>query len=207
MEAQDIISVFLCLYSKASKGNIPVAVAYLCLFNSLGKYWHKEERTQLSCAVWISFCDILAKNVSSSYSLWNKLSQKKVIVRRSHWWGYNFWLLLLKTVGRRSLSMGFNKTWWLTLLSELTRAKRDLEEAGCVCGPVCLLPGMATHLNAADSIVGLDTWKKMISFGNTGWHIEFRWAQPVSEFPGGTLQGLGIWRGSSISYSNLSFIA
>lgn len=171
MEAQDIISVLVCLYRKASKGNIPVAVAYLCLFNSLGKYWHKEEKTQFSCAVWISFCDILAKNVSSNYSLWNKLSWKKIIVRGNHWWWYNFWLLLLKTVGRRNLSMGFNKTWWLILLSELTRAKRDLEEAGGVCGPVRLLPSMATHLNAADSIVNLgyleendQLWKHWLAY-------------------------------------------
>lgn len=90
-----------CAYiEKPVKGNIPVAVAYLCLFNSLGKYWHKEERTQLSCAVWFSFCDILAKNVSSSYSLWNKLSRKKVIVRRNHWWdiisGCYSWKLLVE---------------------------------------------------------------------------------------------------------------
>jgi hypothetical protein len=143
LEAKSIISVLVCLYRKASKGHIPVTAGYLCLSNALGKYWHKEERTQLSCAVWI--CDILAKNVSSSYSLWNKLSWKKrVIVRRSHWWGYNFWLLLLKNVGGRNLSMGFNNTWWLTLPSEFTRAKRYLEETGEVCGYVHLLPVLGT---------------------------------------------------------------
>lgn len=150
MEAKNIIPILICLYGKASKGNSPVAVGYLCLSHSLGKYWHQEERTQLSCAVWI--CDILAENVSSSYSLWNKLSRKKrIIVRRSHGWGNDFWFLLLKTVGERNLSMEFSNTRWLTLFSEFTRTKRCLGEAGEVCGPVHLLPGLSTYLNAAVS--------------------------------------------------------
>lgn len=74
----------------------------------------------------------------------------------------------MKTVGGRNLSMGFSNTWWwLTLLSEFTRAKRHLGEAGEVCGPVHLLPGLGTYLNAAvRAIVGLVTEKKTISFGN-----------------------------------------
>lgn len=53
--------------------------------------------------------------------------------------------LLLKTVGGRNLSTGFSNTrWWLTLLSELTRAKRHLGEAGEVCGPVHVLPDLGT---------------------------------------------------------------
>lgn len=64
--------------------------------------------------------------------------------------------------------MGFSNTWWwLTLLSEFTRAKRRLREAGEVCGPVHLLPGLGTYLNAAvRAIVDLVTEKKTISFGN-----------------------------------------
>lgn len=63
--------------------------------------------------------------------------------------------------------MGFSNTRWLTLLSEFTRAKGYLREAGEVCGPVHLLPGLGTYLNTAVSTtVGLVTGKKMISFGN-----------------------------------------
>lgn len=88
-------------------------------------------------------------------------------MRRSHGWGNDFWFLLLKAVGGRNLSMEFSSTRWLTLFSEFTRAKRYLGEAGEVCGPVHLLPGLGTYLNAAVStIVGLVTGKKMISFGN-----------------------------------------
>lgn len=88
--------------------------------------------------------------------------------------GYNSWLLLLKTVGGGNLAMKFNNTWLPTMLSEFTRAKGYLEEAGEACGPVHLLPDIGTHLNAAVSTVGLDTGKQMISFGNTHWQIEFR---------------------------------
>lgn len=63
--------------------------------------------------------------------------------------------------------MGFSNTRWLTLLSEFTRAKGYLGEAGEVRGPVHLWPGLGIYLNAAVSTtLGLVTGRKMISFGN-----------------------------------------
>lgn len=53
------------------------------------------------------------------------------------------------------------------MLSEFTRAKGYLGEAGEVRGPVHLLPGLGIYLNAAVSTtLGLVTGRKMISFGN-----------------------------------------
>lgn len=47
--------------------------------------------------------------------------------------------------------MGFNKTWWVTLLPDFLRGKRCyvLKRRGELCDPVYLLPGTSVHLVAA----------------------------------------------------------
>lgn len=178
-----------------SKGNIFIhgAAAYLCLSNSLGKYWQKEEGTWLSYAVWICFCDILVKNVSSSYSLWKKLSWKKELwetIDGNIISGCYSWILLVEG----SYPWGLMKPDRMRCFPIPEGKERFRKGRGGVWAraPANQQAHPSTCQQTADR--RQSSLAKMTGFGNnwpTNW---IQVSRACIRIPWGNLQGLGIWR-------------
>lgn len=94
--------------------------------------------------------------------------------------GCYYWSLFCE----RSQSMGFNKTWWVTLRWD-SWGNRDILRrlwgkfaAVCTCyHALVFTPWLLTDCRQS-------CLEKMISFGNRGPQIGFRWMESASELPG-----------------------
>lgn len=109
---------------------------HLFLSESVRKSCHKEERPWISYTKLICFSDILAKNISSSYSLWNNDLKERWLSEEvingtviSSCWSWNlFWW--------KDPIMELNKTWWVTPVPRFLREKRHSEKT---LGKICCL--------------------------------------------------------------------